>query len=191
MYTLYTDKSEDFKCKIELEGADLSDTQSRLVLKTGTHNYLFEGTIDGSGNCTVPLKNLKKLFKNGDEGEIVLEVIAEDTFFSPWSDSFEAVASKKIAVEVMGSSNNKPQIKESRIKVSFDKKKAPKPAPKPKFTNAQIVAEALKEQGINLSNVLEESNTVAKVIKTLSEKNIIKEHTNSDIFIKEIINYLN
>lgn len=191
MYTLYTDKSEDFICKIELEGADLSDTQSRLVLKTGIHNYLFEGSIDSSGNCIVPLKNLKKLFKNGEEGEIVLEVIAEDTFFSPWSDSFEAVASKKIAVEVMGSSNNKPKIIESDMKVSFTKKQTLKPAPKPKFTNAQIVAEALKEQGIDLSNVLKESNTVAKVLKTLSEKNIIKEQTNSDTFIKEIIYHLN
>ena len=42
-YILYTDKNENFKCDISLEGAKLKDTFARLLLKTNDVNVVFEG----------------------------------------------------------------------------------------------------------------------------------------------------
>ena len=45
-YKLYTDKTETFKCKIHLEGAELTEAKSRLVIESPKFNLLFEGTIN-------------------------------------------------------------------------------------------------------------------------------------------------
>ena len=42
-YKLYTDKTETFKCKIHLEGAELTEAKSRLVIESSKFNLLFEG----------------------------------------------------------------------------------------------------------------------------------------------------
>ena len=40
-YKLYTDKTETFKCKIHLEGAELNEAKSRLVIESPKFNLLF------------------------------------------------------------------------------------------------------------------------------------------------------
>ena len=59
-YILYTDKNENFKCDISLEGAKLKDTFARLLLKTNDVNVVFEGRIESGGKCIIPIKPLKK-----------------------------------------------------------------------------------------------------------------------------------
>ena len=95
-YKLYTDKSETFKCKIHLEGAELNEAKSRLVIESSKFNLLFEGTIDKDGNCKVPIKKLKNVLKENDSGTMKLEVIADDTYFEPWTSDFSVDTSKKI-----------------------------------------------------------------------------------------------
>ena len=119
MYTLYTDKIENFKCSIDVEGASLSETDVRLVLQSDKLNLLYEGTIDANGTCNIPIDKLKNILKEGTEGTMRLEVIAEDTFFSPWEDSFTVETNKKVTVEVL--SSTKSPIKESAIKVKVNK----------------------------------------------------------------------
>ncbi|HAI43794.1 MAG TPA: hypothetical protein DCM40_39715, partial [Maribacter sp.] len=46
-----------------------------------------------------------------------LEVIAEDTYFTPWKSEFEIDASKKVTVEVKSQSDKKI-VKENTIQVS-------------------------------------------------------------------------
>ena len=41
MYKLFTDKKENFECKIELEGASLDDAVARLVVESKKLNLLF------------------------------------------------------------------------------------------------------------------------------------------------------
>jgi TusA-related sulfurtransferase len=111
-YKLYTDKQETFKCKIHLDGAELSEAKSRLVIESSKFNLLFEGTIDKDGNCEVPIKKLKNVLKEDDSGKMKLEVIADDTYFEPWTSDFSVDTSKKIKVEVKEykEQNNKPKI---------------------------------------------------------------------------------
>lgn len=116
MYTFYTDKTELFECNIKLQGAKLKDSKTRLILESDDFNLMFHGSIDASGKCTIPIKKLKSLMTENTTGNVKLEVIAEDTYFEPWTDKFEVKTSKKVMVEVK--SNTKENlITETKTKV--------------------------------------------------------------------------
>lgn len=193
MYTLYTDRSEDFKCNIGVEGANISDTQARLVLKSDTINLMFEGKVSSNGDCTIPVSKLNKLLSEGTKGEIKLEVIAEDTFFSPWEDKFEVKTNKKVTVEIQNG-NTKETIKESRIRVKVT---APQRAAQPKHVekaplsevnHGHILAKLLGKKGINLDNLAENVSTVSSLTEKYINKYKVKE--SQDSLITEIINQL-
>ena len=118
-YHVFIDKSENFICEIELEGAQLKDTQVRLVLETENWNLLFNGEIDRNGKVNIPIKKLS-LFEEGDHGSIKMEVIAEGTVFIPWEQEFEAKRSKKVMVSFNENKKSKPQIN-TGVKVSLRK----------------------------------------------------------------------
>ena len=118
MYKLFTDKSELFECDIKLEGASLSKSKARLVVETSDYSLLFNGEISSKGKCEIPIRKLKGLIDENTTGNIRLEVIAEDTFFTPWESDFEVDASKKVTVEVKSQQAKKP-IVETKVKVKI------------------------------------------------------------------------
>ena len=89
MYKLFTDKTELFECNISLQGASLKKSKARLVVETPEYSLLFNGSISKGGKCEIPIKKLKGLIDENTSGNIRLEVIAEDTFFTPWESDFE------------------------------------------------------------------------------------------------------
>ena len=89
MYKLFTDKAELFECDIKVEGTSLSKSKARLVVETSDYSLMFNGSIDSSGKCKVPIRKLKGLIDESSNGSVRLEVIAEDTFFTPWESKFE------------------------------------------------------------------------------------------------------
>ena len=197
MYTFFTDKIEDFKCNIEVEGAKLSNTRARLALKTGDITLLYEGTVSSDGTCNIPVKNIKSLFENGDKGEVVLEVIADGTFFSPWSDNFEVKTKKKVTVEIAGYSELN-EAEDSTVKVSVVQPTTPEPvkakskpiAKKPSANTAKTIASILMESDITKNNLHKNSHVLAKVIADLKENGLVKENTNQAKLITQIIKYL-
>lgn len=195
MYTFFTDKVEDFKCNIEVEGAKLSKTQARLALKTGDITLMYEGTVSADGICTIPVKNIKSLFESGDTGEIVLEVIADGTFFSPWNDTFEVKTKKKVTVEVAGYSDVNEEAT-SGVRVSVIKPEVPKTKParkkvqKPSVNTAKTIAAILMESQITKTNLHTNSHVLAKVVTDLKEKGLIGENINQANLITDIIKYL-
>ena len=122
MYKLFTDKSELFECDIKLEGASLSKSKARLVVETSDYSLLFNGNINSSGKCEIPIRKLKGLIDENTTGNIRLEVIAEDTYFTPWESDFEVDASKKVTVEVKSQQTKKP-IVETKVKVKVKEEK--------------------------------------------------------------------
>ena len=193
MYVLYTDKSEDFKCHIDVEGTKLSSTRARVVLENKDLNLMFEGSIDGSGNCVIPIKKLKNILPEGAEGTMKLEVIADDTYFSPWEDSFSVKVNKKVTVEVFNDTR-KEQIKENRVKVQVtpqqkqskivEKKQV---APSRKKTHTENLVELLESKGVNLDNIERVLHKVIPIVETYSKKHNIKEST-EDILNDVIMN---
>jgi len=118
-YLVYKDKSEDFSCDIQLEGANLNDTKARLILESDDWTLMFNGDINNRGKCTIPIKKLN-ILNEGSIGKIRLEIIAEGTVFTPWEDNFKVKLSKKVAVKIHESNSNpkKPDFIKSGVKVN-------------------------------------------------------------------------
>jgi len=119
-YPVYIDKNENFSCDIEIEGAQLKDTQVRLVLETGEWNLLFNGEIDRSGKVNIPIRKLN-ILEEGARGIIKMEVIAEGSVFTPWEQDFEAKRSKKVMVSFNENKKVAPKFN-TGVKVSVKKK---------------------------------------------------------------------
>ena len=169
MYKLFTDKSELFECDIKLEGASLSKSSARLVVETSDYSLLFKGNINSSGKCEIPIRKLKGLIDENTTGNIRLEVIAEDTFFTPWESDFEVDASKKVTVEVKSQTTKKP-IVETKVKVDVKKEK-------PTITEKQHVINLFKlliKEDINVENISFKRNELNNIVATYLKENTVK-----------------
>ena len=182
MYKLFTDKSELFECDIKLEGASLSKSSARLVVETQDYSLLFNGDINSSGKCEIPIRKLKGLIDENTTGNIRLEVIAEDTFFTPWESDFEVDASKKVTVEVKSQTMKKP-IVETKVKVKVKNEK-------PTITERNHVINLFKlliKEDININNITFKRNKLNNIVATYLKENTVK---NTDKIIKGVLNVL-
>jgi TusA-related sulfurtransferase len=161
MYTLYTDKQELFECSISLEGASVKNSQARLIVESDNLNLLFKGTIDSNGKCSVPIKKLKNLLEESTKGKIRLEVIADDTYFTPWESDFEVETARKVTVEVK-SQSNKSTIAEAKTGVTVQNIKV--------GDHIQNLSKMLVKENINVhnmaSNKVKLNNVIASYLKT-------------------------
>ena len=166
MYKLFTDKAELFECSISLQGASLKESRARLVVETPDYSLLFNGNISKSGKCEIPIKKLKGLIDEDTTGNIRLEVIAEDTFFTPWESDFEVETSKKVTVEVKTQTTKKP-IVEAKVKVKE----------KPTITEKQHVINLFKlliKEDINVDNISYKRNALNNIVATYLKENTVK-----------------
>lgn len=109
----YRDVEDDFSCNIKVEGASLSSSSARLVLELASGKILlFKGSIDSDGKVNIPL-NLKEVSE--DSGTATLEIIAESTYFTPYSSRFTLDTKKKITVESV--STRVPEEKKVTVEV--------------------------------------------------------------------------
>jgi len=180
MYTLYTDKQELFECSISLEGASVKNSKVRLVVEADNLNLLFKGTIDSSGKCTVPIRKLKNLLEESTKGKIRLEVIADDTYFTPWESDFEVETAKKVTVEVKTQANkntlteNKTGVTVKNIKVG---------------DHVQNLSKMLVKENINVSNMSKNKDKLNHIIASYLKTNKISDGEKSRI-IEGIIHTL-
>ena len=168
MYKLFTDKTELFECSIKLQGAILKKSKARLVIETSDYSLLFNGTISKGGKCEIPIRKLNGLIDEDTTGNIRLEVIAEDTFFTPWESDFEVDTSKKVTVEVKSQTTKKP-IVETKVKVKVKNEK-------PTITERNHVINLFKlliKEDINLNNITFKRNKLNNIVGTyLKDKEI-------------------
>ena len=169
MYKLFTDKSELFECDIKLEGASLSKSKARLVVETSDYSLMFNGSISSGGKCEIPIRKLKGLIDENTSGNIRLEVIAEDTYFTPWESDFEVDASKKVTVEVKTQTTKKP-IVEAKVKVKVKNTK-------PTITEKDHVMNLFKlliKDDINVDNISYKRNALNNIVATYLQENPVK-----------------
>tara|TARA_B110000196_G_C20834695_1_gene515403 strand:- start:22 stop:591 length:570 start_codon:yes stop_codon:yes gene_type:complete len=171
MYKLFTDKTELFECSISLEGASLKKSKARLVIETKEYSLLFNGSISKSGKCEIPIRKLKGLIDESTVGNIRLEVIAEDTFFTPWESDFEVDTSKKVTVEVKSQSIKKP-IVETKVKVNV-KNEVPRKVTNPEKQHVINLFKLLVKEDINMENITFKRNKLNNIVGTyLKDKKI-------------------
>jgi len=166
MYTLYTDKQELFECSISLEGASVKNSQARFIVESDNLNLLFKGTIDSSGKCTVPIKKLKNLLEESTKGKIRLEVIADDTYFTPWESDFEVETARKVTVEVK-SQTNKSTIAETKTGVTVKNVKV--------GDHVQNLSKMLVKENINVTNMASNKAKVNNIIASYLKVNKISD----------------
>ena len=166
MYKLFTDKTELFECSISLQGASLKKSKARLVVETQDYSLLFNGTISKSGKCEIPIRKLKGLIDEDTSGNIRLEVIAEDTFFTPWESDFEVETSKKVTVEVKSQTTKKP-IVEAKVKVKEN-------VTNPEKQHVINLLKLLVKENININNISFKRNKLNNIVATYLKENTVK-----------------
>lgn len=178
MYKLFTDKAELFECDIKIEGTSLSQSSARLVIETNEYSLLFKGSIDKTGKCEIPIKKLRGLIDENTSGTIRLEVIAEDTYFTPWESDFQVQASKKVTVEVKSQQSPKDLVKENKVSVSNVKNQPKKVEQKITTEEEKHVLGILKlliREDINKKNLHLKKDRVNTIIATYHKHKPIKE----------------
>jgi len=168
MYKLFTDKTELFECNISLQGASLKKSKARLVVETQDYSLLFNGSINSNGKCEIPIRKLKGLIDEDTSGNIRLEVIAEDTFFTPWQSDFEVETSRKVTVEVKNQTTQKP-ILEAKATVK------PQQVTKSEKKHVVNLFKLLIKEDINIDNISYKRNKLNNIVATY-----LKEHTVND-----------
>ena len=163
MYKLFTDKSELFECDIKLQGASLKKSKARLVVETQDYSLMFNGSISKGGKCEIPIRKLKGLIDEDTTGNIRLEVIAEDTFFTPWESDFEVETSKKVTVEVKSQTTKKPII-EAKVKVTSSEQQ-----------HVVNLLKLLVNENINIKNISYKRNKLNNIVATYLKENTIKD----------------
>jgi len=161
MYKLFTDKSELFECDIKLQGASLNKSKARLVVETSDYSLMFNGSISKGGKCEIPIRKLKGLIDEDTTGNIRLEIIAEDTFFTPWETDFEVDVSKKITVEVKTQTTKKPII-EAKIKITNSEKQ-----------HIINLFKILIKENINIKNISYKRNKLHNIVATYLKENTV------------------
>ena len=181
MYKLYTDKQETFECDLFLEGADLKESSARILVETKDLTLLFPGEINEEGNCKVPIKKLKGLLDEKSQGNIKLEVIAEDTLIEPWQSEFVVETSKKVTVEVKSQGNKKPIRESSKPQVKIKNVRN-------NFNPINEMVKVLKENKITLQKVAKDKKRIVSILENYSNKIGYKGGTKK--FIREVIQKL-
>ena len=163
MYKLFTDKSELFECDIKLQGASLKKSKARLVVETQDYSLMFNGSISKGGKCEIPIRKLKGLIDEDTTGNIRLEVIAEDTFFTPWESDFEVETSKKVTVEVKSQTTKKP-IVEAKVKITNSEQQ-----------HVVSLLKLLVNENINIKNISYKRNKLNNIVTTYLKENTVKD----------------
>ena len=160
MLKLYTDKKELFECNVALEGVNVKDSKIRAILKFEDKNLMIEGKIKSGGKGEIVFPKLKGLTEDGQKGTMELEVIAEDAYFQPYEEEFQVTASKRVTVEVLGKSEQKPKIVVEKITQETD------------------LLTMLRENGITKKIMLKNKTRFSKVLHNYYKEAQIQEGFN-------------
>lgn len=185
MYKLYTDKTELFECTIKLQGASLSKSKVRLLVESSDLNLLFPGTVDSEGKCTIPIAKLRGLLDENTQGNIKLEVIADDVYFTPWESNFMVEASRKLTVEVKSQMATLLESQSPSITVEVPKD-VQENLENPEISTPiqeHIVKlfQMLSKEDINIKNITYKKDKLNNIVATYLQENTIPEEKNSEI----------
>ena len=176
MYKLYTDKTEIFECNIGVSGTTLDSSTARLIIETDNLNLLYKGSISSKGECRIPIKKLKGLLGENTTGTLRLEVIADDTYFTPWKSEFVVETDRKVAVEVKSQNKNriveskKPIMNVTGIKNSSTIKKSIS-----ERRHIVNIMKLLMKENVNVRNLTKKKGIVNNIISNYISKNPIQE----------------
>lgn len=131
MYTITLDTAKNFECTLKIQGASLNKSKVNLVIESNDMDIRCRGTITEKGKVTIPVKKLKGILEENTKGKMYLEVIAEDSYFTPYKTDYITEVSKKV--------NLKENIKITEV-------------------NQTVTADVSTNHPENIINILKENN---------------------------------
>ena len=172
MYTIQLDQAKNFECSLKIQGASLKKSKINMIIESDGFDIKLKGTIDSSGQVTIPVKKLKGILDENVKGNMFLEVIAEDTYFTPYQTEYVTEVSRKVEVVTVNGKSKETLTESEGVKVTDSK---------PKVTISDI-----KNDETLL--IKEHANRINKNI-IRSNLNIFKKEDKTKV-IKTIQNYL-
>jgi hypothetical protein len=185
MFKLYTDKHNTFKCKVKVEGASESNALARLIIEGETHNLMFEGKLKDSV-CEVNIGKFKNFDNFKSRGFVKLEIIADDTYFTPWKSEYQVEQSKNVVIEVIEEKKDlKPLVEITEVSYIKDKVEVNSD------NHGEKIYKMLVKEGIDLRNYrslddMFKRNSKAKV----AVKKYITENIPSTDVLESTLSYL-
>lgn len=169
MYEIYIDKPTDFSCDVSIKNASLKNSIARLIVESKDTNLVFNGRLEND-KCIIPIKRLKGLLEENTTGKIFLEVIVEDTYFSPWKDTFlvKEHTSVKVRVNENKQTSSKPivQIKTKPKSVISNNKPAKNSRKRINiYAPLKEISTICERFGIGRKNLIKRKNDFAQIIK--------------------------
>ncbi len=131
MYTITLDTAKNFECTLKIQGASLNKSKVNLVIESNDMDIRCRGTITEKGKVIIPVKKLKGILEENTKGKMYLEVIAEDSYFTPYKTDYITEVSKKV--------NLKENIKITEV-------------------NQTVTADVSTNHPENIINILKENN---------------------------------
>lgn len=160
MYKILLDKNKLFECDIKIQGASSSNTQVRLVLETEEFSISFKGKIEND-RVKVPISRLKNILKENYKGNISLEVIAEDTFFVPWSETYETETHRKVEVYFNKEKEIIKEVKKPSVTVGITSTKSQTKKP---VSHSDNIIRILEEKGIKFKDIQKNTRLLTEVV---------------------------
>lgn len=187
-FTVYTDKATEFDFKVEIEGASLSDARARLVFENVQDgNYVLDGKVNKDGTAFVSIPKLKGLLEDNHAGNMRLEMIVEDSFFEPWSGTYNVKASKKVMVSETSADRPKPvEPSKPRMKITINSANK-----SPYDLHIESVAESLIDEGITPKTLLKKRNKSYLFTLVEAEFNKDMKELDSKVILQDIVHKMN
>ena len=185
MYKIFLDKTKTFECDINIEGASLKESEVRLYLETENFLITFPGKINENGTVKIPIGKLKGILDENHTGKIFIEVIAEDTRFTPWASEYQTDISKKVAVKV-NEDLKESVIEEHKPKITFKMKEEEIDV----NHNINDISEILKTNKISFKLLYNNSEIFNELIETYCNANSIKDLKYKEEIKKRMFNII-
>ena len=164
MYELFIDRPTEFICEIAVKNANLKNAFARMIIKSDNVTLLCEGKIE-NGKCIIPIQRLKGLLDENVRGKMILEVVVEDTYFSPWHDEFLTEEHTSVKVKVNEAKvSNKPVVE---VKVPAKTKKNNINV----YVPLHEISRICQKFGINRSNLTRKKHDFQQLLKEYFRSN--------------------
>ena len=180
-YTIQLDKASTFECNVKIEGVSLNKTKANLIVESDDFSLKFKGDIDSTGKITVPLKKLKGILDENITGNLYLEIIADDTYFTPYETEYITEVSKKVEVvsvnnktkgqSTLTESKNKPVVTVANVKGSKSNLV---------LEHAKTLTHTILSENINISNPHNKDKILGIITSYLGKHNL-NENINKNI----------
>lgn len=162
MYIITLDTAKNFECTLKIQGASLNKSKVNLVIESNDMDIRCRGTITEKGKVSIPVKKLKGILEENSKGKMYLEVIAEDSYFTPYKTDYITELSKKV--------NLKENVKITEVNQTVIADVT--------TNHPENIINILKENNVDIFNISHKSKSTQLIQSYIVKNNIKKEEYN-------------